>query len=92
VYVFLSPHLSDMPHIPSFTVCNHMGWDSIANIVTDYGLDGPQIESRWGVGGARFFVPFQTGPGAHPSSCTMGTALFPGVKAARAWRRPATPI
>jgi hypothetical protein len=30
--------------------------------------------------GARFFAYFQTGPGAHPSSCTMGTGSFPGVK------------
>jgi len=31
--------------------------------------------------GARFFAPVQTGPGAHPTSCTMGTGSFPGVKA-----------
>jgi hypothetical protein len=30
--------------------------------------------------GARFFAPVQTGPGAHPVSCTMGTGYFPGVK------------
>ena len=29
---------------------------------------------------ARFFSPVQTGPGAHPFSCTMGTGSFPGVK------------
>ena len=29
---------------------------------------------------ARFFAPVQTGPGAHPASCTMGTESFPGVK------------
>jgi hypothetical protein len=23
---------------------------------------------------------WQTGPGAHPASCTMGTGSFPGVK------------
>jgi len=34
------------------------------------------IESRWG----RDFLPVQTGPGAHPASCTMGTGSFPGVK------------
>ena len=29
----------------------------------------------------RFFsAPVQTGPGAHPASCTMGTGSFPGVK------------
>ena len=30
--------------------------------------------------GARFSAPFETGPGAHPASCTMGTGPFPGVK------------
>jgi len=31
-------------------------------------------------GGARFSAPVQTGPGAHPASCTMGTGSFPGGK------------
>jgi len=35
--------------------------------------------------GARFSTPVQTGPGAHPASCTMGTGSFPGVEAAGAW-------
>ena len=30
--------------------------------------------------GLRFSAPVQTGPGAHPASCTMGTGLFPRVK------------
>jgi hypothetical protein len=30
--------------------------------------------------GARFFAHVQTGPEAHPASCTMGTGSFPGVK------------
>ena len=30
--------------------------------------------------GARFSVPVQTGPGAYPVFCTMGTRSFPGVK------------
>ena len=29
---------------------------------------------------ARFSAPVQTGPEAHPASCTMGTGSFPGVK------------
>jgi hypothetical protein len=29
---------------------------------------------------ARFSVPVQTGPGAHPAFFTMGTGSFPGVK------------
>ena len=71
-------------------------------MATGYGLDGPEIESRWG---ARFSVPVQTGPGAHPASCTMGTGFFPRVKSGRSvmltphtllvpwsWKGRATPI
>ena len=32
---------------------------------------------------ARFSAPVQTGPGAHPASCTMGTGCFPVVKSGR---------
>jgi hypothetical protein len=32
---------------------------------------------RWGV---RFSAPFQTGPGAHPAFCTMGTGSFLGAR------------
>ena len=53
------------------------GQDSSVGIATRYGLDGSGIESRWG---QRFSAPVQTGPGAHPDSCTMGTGSFPGVK------------
>jgi len=55
--------------------------DSSVGIATAYGLDGPGIESRWG---ARFSAPVQTGPEAHPASCTVGTGSFPGVKYGRA--------
>ena len=54
-----------------------MGRDSSVGIATRYGLEGPGIESRWGV---RFSASVQTGPGSHPASCTMGTGSFPGVK------------
>ena len=50
---------------------------SVVGITTSYGLDGPGIESRWG---SRFSAPVQTGPGALPASCTMGTGSFPGGK------------
>ena len=56
------------------------GPGSVVSIATDYGLDGPGIESRWG---ARFSAPVQTGPGAHPAFCTMGTGSFLGVKSGR---------
>ena len=52
--------------------------DSSVGIAARYGLDGPGIESRWG--GARFSAPVQTGPVAHPASCTMGTGSLLGVK------------
>jgi hypothetical protein len=47
---------------------------SSAGIATDYRLDDSRIPV-----GARFFAHFQTGPGAHPASCTMGAGSFPGV-------------
>jgi hypothetical protein len=56
------------------------GSGSSVGIVTDYGLDGPWIESRWW---ARISAPVQTGPGAHPASCTMGTGSFLRVKSGR---------
>jgi hypothetical protein len=33
--------------------------------------------------GARFSATVQTGPEAHPDSCTMDTGSFPGVKCDR---------
>jgi hypothetical protein len=33
--------------------------------------------------GARFSALVQTGPGAHPASCTMGTGSFLEVKSGR---------
>ena len=39
---------------------------------------------------ARFSAPVQTGPGAHPASCTTGTGSFLGGKAAGAWSWPPT--
>jgi len=54
-----------------------MGRDSSVGITTGYGLDVPGIKSRWG---ARFSSHVQTGPEAHPASCTMVTCSFPGVK------------
>jgi len=53
------------------------GPDISVSIATGYGLDGPGIEPRWG---ARLSAPVQTGPGAHPASCTMGTGSFQGGK------------
>ena len=57
--------------------------DGSVGIATRYGLDGPEIESRWG---ARFSAPVQTFPGAHPASYTVGTGSLARVKTAVAWR------
>jgi len=67
-------------HAPvTFTSVTSWIWsrDSAVGIATRYGLDGPGIESR---GEERFSAPVQTGSGAHPASCTVGTGSFPGVK------------
>ena len=40
-------------------------------------MDGPGIESLWE---AKFSAFVQTGHGAHPASCTVGTCSFLGVK------------
>jgi len=73
-------------------VCNHFWrcslWSECApvssvGIATGYGLDGPGIESLY-LSRDRIPVPVQTGPGAHPASCTMGTRCFlGGVKSGR---------
>jgi hypothetical protein len=60
-----------------------VGRDSSVDIAIRYGLDGKGIESRCGEG---FSAPVQTGRGAHPAAHTMSTGIFPGSKAAGAWR------
>ena len=52
--------------------------DSVVCIPTGYGLEGPGIGSWWRR--TKFSELVQTGPGAHPAFCTMGTGSFPGVK------------
>ena len=52
------------------------GPGSSVGIATELRAGWSGIESRWG----RDFPPVQTGPGAHPASCKMGTGSFPGVK------------
>ena len=50
-----------------------MGWDSSVGRATRYGLDGPRIESQWGV---RFTAPVQTGTEAHHACYPMGTGYL----------------
>ena len=68
--------------VPRHVIGLSMGRDSSVGTATLYGLYGPGIESRRE---ARFSAPVQTGPGAHPASCIMGTGSFLGGKAAGAW-------
>jgi hypothetical protein len=64
-------------HFPRF---NDNGPGSVVGIATTLrvGRFGDQIPV-----GARFSAPVQTGPGAHPVSCSMGTGSFPWVKGGR---------
>jgi len=55
------------------------GSGSSVGIATELRAGRFGIESRWG----RDFPPVQTGPGAHPAFCTMGTGSFPGIKCGR---------
>jgi hypothetical protein len=59
---------------------------SSGSIVSDYGLDDRAIGVRSPAGAEDFSsnLCVQTGSGAHPASCTMGTGvLSPGVKRGR---------
>ena len=58
---------------------HHCGPGSSVGIESELEAGRSGIESRW----RRDFPPVQTGPGAHPASCTMGTGSFPGVKCGR---------
>jgi len=43
-------------------------------------------------GEVRDFPPVQAGPGAHPASCKMGMASFPGIKCGRGVLLTAHPL
>jgi hypothetical protein len=61
-----------------------MSRGSSVSIVSDYGLDDREIEVRSPAEVKDFSsnLCVQTGSGAHPASCTMGTGgPFPGAKA-----------
>jgi hypothetical protein len=53
-----------------------VGREYAVGIATLYGLDGPEIESRWG----EIFLTRPDRPWAHPSSYAMGTGFFLEVK------------
>jgi hypothetical protein len=76
---------SVLQHIPPrlimYTICT-VGWDSVDDIVTCYGLDGMRTESQWGKDflywSTLALVPIQ--PPAKLVLC-----LFPWGQAAGAW-------
>jgi len=57
--------------------------DIAGRVATGYGLQvsGDRIPVE-----ARISALVQTGSGAHPVACTVGTSCLPGVRAAGAWR------
>jgi hypothetical protein len=65
------------------------GQDSLVGTATEYGLDGPGIESPWG---RRF--PHPSRPALVPTQPPMQwvPGLYPEGKAAAVWRWPPTPI
>jgi hypothetical protein len=66
-----------------FVMC---GPGSLVGIAIQLRAGQSGIESRCGGD----FPPVQTGPAAHPASCTVGTRSFPRVEAAGAWGGPPT--
>jgi hypothetical protein len=59
-------------------VIHHVGRDSVVGIATRYGLDGPEIESRWG---ASIFRTSPDRPWGPPSLLYKGYRVsFPGIK------------
>jgi hypothetical protein len=60
------------------------GPGSSVGIVTDYGLDGPGIESRWGWG-----FSYSSTPALGPTHLLYnGYRVYPGGKATGTWCRP----
>ena len=66
-FINLTPYSSVVSNMYVLTA---LGRDTVVGIAARDALDGPGIESRWG---ARFSATVQTGSGAHPVFCTMGT-------------------
>jgi hypothetical protein len=66
IYIYIYIHASIHIYI------SWSGPGSVVSIATTYGLDSAGIEIPVGV---RFYAPVQTGPEAHPASCTRGTSL-----------------
>jgi hypothetical protein len=75
-------------HNNTYNICIRFATLSLVSriavsIVSGYGMDDRAIEVRSPAEAKGFSCSLcvQTGPGAHPASCTMGTGgLFPGAK------------
>ena len=65
------------------------GRDSSVGIATRQGLGGPGIESQWG---GEIFRTRPDRPCGPPSLLYNGYRVFPGGKAAGAWRWPTASI
>ena len=74
-------------HLDSPTQNNVVGWDNSVGIATRYGLDGPGSNP----GGGEIFRTCLDRPWSPPSLLFNGYRVFPGGKAAGAWRWPPTP-
>ena len=76
----MNPHnvwtVNDTLILEVYYVTGGVGWDSSVAIATRYGT----VRGSNPGGGTRFSASVQTGPEAHPASCTMATGSFPGVK------------
>jgi hypothetical protein len=62
--------VADVKSVGGILYVCRVGWDSVDGIATHYALDSSGIKSWWK---QRFTASVQTGPGARPASCTMGT-------------------
>jgi hypothetical protein len=71
IYTYRYQHVNIIIHY--FRLC---GPGSSVGIASQLRAGRSGIESRW----EWDFPPVQTGPGADPASCKMGTRSFPGVK------------
>jgi hypothetical protein len=68
-------------HISNWSVFINSELNCWYNDLLRAGRSGDRITVK-----AKFSAPVQTGPGAHPASCTMGTGFLSGGKAAGARR------
>ena len=71
--------LSSINHLKPSSYCMYLqicGPGSLVGIATDYGLDGPGIESQWG----RDFPPRSDRPWGPPSLVYNGYRVFPRGK------------